>query len=349
MLDCQWIQCLHSCGLLNGSYRPHESICQWRTLARALNRLEREKEDWIRRIQKCLNEMNIQLHHAVADITGVTGMTILRAIVDGERDPIRLARMRDRRCKKNEEQIAEHLTGNWRDEHLFVLKKNLSMYDTLCSQIEDYRQEIMRIVEKLQPEERVEAPVPEVGKKEKRLRMRKRGDEPMREALYRFSGVDLTAIDAISSRTAESILSELGLGLETFPDENHFVAYLNLAPKLARSGGKPIKKRRHHNATSRVGQSLRQAASTLRNSKSALGAEFRRIMRKKGFGVAVFAMARKLAILVYRMLKWGQAYVDEGLEAYEARFDAARFNACKENAKALGYKLLPIADAEVCA
>lgn len=192
ILDCQWIQRLHSCGLLKGAFRPNESICRWRALVREKNMMEDERSDWVRRIQKSLDQMNIQVHHAVSDITGQTGMSIIRAIVAGERDPMKLAQFRDPRCKKSVECIAEYLTGNWREEHLFVLKQNLGMYDPLCIRIEEYQLEILKVLESLQPPAAKAAPVPEVRNKAKRKNIRKRGQEPMRIGLYLFSGVDLT-------------------------------------------------------------------------------------------------------------------------------------------------------------
>lgn len=342
MLDCQWIQRLHSCGLLKGSFRPHESICRWRTLVRAMHRLDEQRTDWIRRIQKCLSEMNVQVHHAVSDITGVTGMAILRAIVEGERDPLVLASYRDQRCRKTEQQIAEHLTGTWRDEHLFVLKQGLGMYDYIEKQLGEYRDQISAVLQDLQRQSSVDEPVPPVANKAKRDRMKRRGEEPVRVGLYRFCGVDLTSIDGISSRTAEMILSELGADLGSFPTENHFVSYLSLAPKLSRSAGKTIRKRKRGNAPNRIGQALKTAASTLKHSKTALGAEYRRIARKKSAGVAVFSIARKLAKLVYRMLRWGVEFISEGMQAYEQRFEHARIRSCRSLAKSLGYKMLPL-------
>lgn len=343
MLDCQWIQRLHSCGLLKGAFRPNESTCKWRTLVREKNMMESERADWVRRIQKCLDQMNIQVHHAVSDITGQTGMTIIRAIVDGERDPIKLAQLRDPRCKKSVEQIAEHLTGSWRGEHLFILKQNLGMYDHMCTRLDQYQSEILKILESLQPTELKAEPIPEVRNQAKRKNIRKRGQEPMRVGLYLFSGVDLTTIDGIGAGTAETVLSEIGRDLITFPTEKHFAAYVNLAPKLAISGGKPVRKKPRGSGPNRIGTALRMSAVSLRNSKTALGAEYRRIARRKGAGVAVFAMARKLAVLIYRLLRWGQSYVDEGCDAYEKRFQAARLRSCRSTAKALGYKMLPVA------
>ncbi len=243
MLDCQWIQRLHNCGLLKGAFCPNESTCRWRTLVRKKNMMESERADWVRRIQKCLEQMNIQVHHAVSGITGQTGTSIIRAIVNGERDPNKLAQFRDPRCKKSVEQIAEHLTGNWREEHLFVLKQNLGMYDHMCTRLDQYQSKILKVLESLQPPDLKPEPIPEVRNQAKRKNIRKRGQKPMRIGLFLFSGVDLTTIDGISAGTAETVLSEIGRDLIAFPTEKHFAAYVNLAPKLAISGGKPIRKK----------------------------------------------------------------------------------------------------------
>lgn len=345
VLDCEWIQRLHSYGLLKGSFRPGEAICRWRALVREKNMMEDRHADWMRRMQKSLDQMNVQVHHAVSDISGLTGMSILRAIVEGERDPQILAKLRDPRCRKSEEEIARHLTGNWREEHLFVLRQNLAMYDQISSQLDEYRAEILKVMAELQPSEASEVEVPEIENKNKRKNIRKRGQEPMRAALYRLSGVDMTELGGVGVETTEVILSELGTDLSMFPTEKHFVSYVNLSPKLAISGGKQIKGKRCGTAPSRIGNALRMAAVTLRNTDTALGAEYRRISRRKGASVAVFAMARKLAKLIYRLLRWGQAYVDEGAKAYEDRFKANRLRACHETAKQFGYKLLPMKEA----
>lgn len=342
VLDCEWIQRLHSCGLLNGSFRPGEAICRWRALVREKNMMEDRRADWMRRMQKSLDQMNVQVHHAVSDISGLTGMSILRAIVKGERDPQTLAKLRDPRCRKSEDEIAKHLAGNWRDEHLFVLRQNLAMYDQISSQLDEYKAEILKVMADLQPPEASEVEVPEIENKNKRKNISKRGQELMRAALYRLSGIDMTALSGIGVETTEVVLSELGTDLSMFPTEKHFVSYVNLSPKLAISGGKSIKGKRTGTAPNRIGNALRMAAVTLRNTDTALGAEYRRISRRKGASVAVFSMARKLAKLIYRMLRWGQAYVDEGARVYEERFKANRLRACEETAKQFGYKLLPM-------
>ena len=345
MLDCQWIQMLHSCGLLRGSFRPSDDICALRSLVREKTTMEEQRADWLRRIQKSLDQMNIRVHHAVSDISGTTGMAIIRAIVEGERDPVKLAKLRDPRCHKSEKQITEELTGNWRAEHLFTLKQALQMYDHICSGIAEYETEIQSILVALQPPENRELDVPETASKTKAKNFRQRGQEPTREALFRLTGADLTAIDGIGVGTAMNILSEIGTDLSCFPSEKHFASYLKLAPKLAISGGKPIPCKRTGSTTTRLGATFRMSALTLRNSNTALGAEYRRIARRKGASVAVFVLARRLAILVYRLLRYGQTYVDEGVQAYEAKFKAARLRTCKQIAKELGITILEPAEA----
>lgn len=340
MLDCQWIQMLHSCGLLTGSFRPGNDICALRSLVREKTTMESLRSDWLRRMQKSLDQMNVCVHHAVSDISGVTGMNIIRAIVAGERNPVELAKLRDKRCRKTEKQITEELTGNWRAEHLFSLKQGLQMYDHLGACIAEYETEILRMLAALQPPEHLTLKVPDVANKTKRKNFHHRGQEAMREALFRLTGHDLTAIDGIGVQTAETVLSELGTDMHCFPTEKHFVSYLKLAPKLSISGGKPVPSKRSGSTTTRLGATFRMAALTLRNAKTALGAEFRRCARRKGASVAVFVLARRLATLVYRVLRYGQAYVDEGMHAYEERFKAARIRTCKQIAKEFGLTVL---------
>lgn len=338
--DCQWLQKLHSCGLLKGSFRPEDNICALRSLVREKNNMELQKADWLRRMQKSLDQMNICVHHAVSDISGATGMAIIRAIVAGERNPAELAQLRDRRCRKTVEQIAEELTGNWRHEHLVALEMAVSMYDHIACCIAKYETEIETMLKALQPPENENLSVPEVADITKRRNIKNRGQETMRCALFKLAGVDLTTINSIGVTTAETIISELGTDLSCFRTEHHFVSYLKLSPKMAITGGKPIKGKRIGSTTTRLGAAFRMAAVTLRNSKCALGAEYRRISRKKGASIAVFAMARKLAILVYRLLRHGQAFVDEGVKAFEERFRAAKERACRRFAKELGLIVL---------
>ena len=342
MLDCQWLQLLHACGLLRGSFRPSDEICRLRALIRERNTMVEQRADWVRRMQKCLDQMNVCVHHAVSDITGVTGMAIIRAIVDGQRDPHALARLRDRRCRKSEEQIAEQLTGNWRAEHLFNLRQALKMYDQLCDVIADYDSEILTYITTLQPADTGATSAPPPASKTKAKNLFKRGQEPMRQGLYRLCGFDLTTIDGIGVDTAAVLVSELGVDYTVFPNENHFVSYLRLAPNLSISAGKKVPKKFKSNTCTRVATALRMSALTLRNSKTALGGFYRRVAWRKGASVAVFATARKLAQLIYRLVRYGQAYVDTGVEAYEARFNQRRLKSYTKTLNAMGYNVEPL-------
>jgi transposase len=341
-VDCEWIQRLHSCGLLRGSFRPPENVCMLRTLVRDKGNLVAELGDWIRRMQKSLDQMNVRVHRAVSDVDGVTGMAIVRAIVEGERDARKLAKLRDPRCRKSEEEIAEQLSGHWREDHLFSLRQSLKMYETIQERITDYEQEVMRKLEELEREECRGQEPPNVENRQKAKAIKKRGQEPMRQALYRISGVDLTAIDAIGVETVQVVLSEYGPDLSRFPTEKQFVSHVTLAPHRPTSGGKPLKKKKRNSASTRVAAALRMAALSLRNSQTAMGAYYRHISRRIAGDVAVFATARKLATLIYRLLRWGKPYVDEGAEAYEKRYQENRIKGLVARAKELGYQLTPV-------
>src|SRR6516225_8334662 len=234
--DCEWMQRLHSCGLLRGSFRPEEAVCRLRTLVRDKANLVAESGDWVRRMQKSLDQMNVRVHRAVSDIDGVTGMAILRAIAGGERDAQKLAQLRDRRCQKSEEEIAEQLTGHWREDHLFSLQQALKMYDAIQQGIADYDREIMRRLGAMQPEEFRGQPVPPVKNPQKAKAIKQRGQEPMRQALYRMSGADMTSIDAIGVETVQVVLSEYGPDLSRFPTEKEFVSHVTLAPHRPKIG-----------------------------------------------------------------------------------------------------------------
>jgi len=349
MIDCQWMQLLHACGLLRGSFRPSDEICRLRALIRERSTMVAQRADWVRRMQKYLDQMNVCVHQAVSDITGATGMAIIRAIVDGERDPHALARLRDRRCRKSEAQIAEQLTGNWRPEHLFNLRQALNLYDQFCSVIEKYDSEILSYIKTLQPAEPSDTCAPPAASKAKAKNLVSRGQEPMRQALYGLCGADLTTIDGIGVDTATVLISELGTDFTVFPNENKFVSYLRLAPNLSISAGKKVPKKFKSNTCTRVATALRMSALTLRNSKTALGAFYRRVAWRKGASVAVFATARKLAQLIYRLLRYGQAYVDTGAQAYEARFNQRRIKSYTQALNALGYNVEPLRAKEALA
>lgn len=342
MQDCQWLQILHSCGLLNGSFRPNESICRLRALHRQRSELIAKQTQSVQWMQKALDQMNVQVHRALTDITGKTGLSIIRAIVAGERDPAKLAQFRDRRCKKSEDEIAEYLTGNWRDEHLFNLASALRIYDALQKEVDAYDAELYRALIDLQPEERKHAAVPAHPNPSKERAMRQRGEDELRAQLWRFAGRDLTRIEGISPNAATTILTEIGFELSAFATERHFVSWLRLVPYLSVSGGKLLNRKRRNGAgANRIAGILRIAAVSLHRSKTALGAFYRRTARLKDNKTAVFATARKLAKLVFRMLKYGHDYIDEGQQAYEQRFRERQLHGLQRTAKTLGYVLIP--------
>jgi hypothetical protein len=281
-------------------------------------------------------------------VTGTTGLGIIRAIVAGERDPMKLAELRDPRCHNSKEQIAEHLTGNWRPAHLFNLAHCLKMYDFLNTELDGYEREIELRLRNLTLPGSEDKKAPPLPNKERMKAMKRRDQLNKRTELFRMVGADLTAIDGVGVETAEAIVSEYGIDLSKFATENQFIAHLQLAPRQAVSGGKPIKKRRRKNTGTRAGRALRMSATGLRQSSTALGAYYRRISRSKGPDVAVFATARKIGTLVYRLLRWGQPYVDEGQKAYEARFQAARLRSLANTAEQFGMQLTPKHSAVTC-
>jgi len=340
--DCQWVQLLHSCGLLRGSFRPEQPLTRLRTLHRQSANLVAERTRFVQWMQKALDQMNVQVHRAVSDLTGVTGMAIVRDIVKGERDPQKLAAHRDRRCRHTAEEIARYLTGTWSEEHLFNLASALRLFDNVESEMAAYQSELLKEIAKLHPADRAEQSVPAHANEAKQKAIRKRGEEATRTALWRLSGVDLTRIDGISPPAAQAVLTEVGTNLAAFPSEHNFVSWLRLSPRTPMSAGKVLKKRRNGLGANRLAGILRVAATSLQKSKTALGAYYRRIASRKGADVAIFATARKIATLVYRMLRYGQDYVDIGELAYEAKFHARRVHNLEKTAQSLGFKLTPL-------
>jgi hypothetical protein len=265
-------------------------------------------------------------------------MAIVRAIVAGERNPRELAKLRHPGCHKSQEEIAEQLSGHWREDHLFSLQQSLKMYDAIQERIAAYDRELLRKLAEMEREECRGQEPPKLNNPQKAKTIRNRGQDPMRQALYRMSGVDLTGIDAIGVETVQVVLSEYGPDLSRFPTEKQFISHITLAPHQPMSGGKPVKKKKRGSASSRVAAALRMAAVSLRRSNTALGAYYRQIARRTGADVAVFATARKLATLIYRLLRWGQPYL-EGVEAFEKRHQQARIQRLTALAKDLGYLL----------
>ena len=332
--DCQWLQRLHSCGLLRGAFRPPEAFNAVRSVIREKGNVLQMRSQSILSIQKALDQMNIRLHHAVSDIDGVTGMKILGAIVAGERNPRKLATLRDRRCKKSETEIAEELTGNWREEHLFNLKQ---AYETLCfldGRIADYDTQIRamyaKIAEAFPP---VDPPPDGTGPK----KQKDKEDSKAKADIARIcGGFDMTKIDGIGYDNAAAILSELGPRLDAFPAESNFVSYIGVAPALGKSAGKNVSSRKKHKNTSRVGIVLKMAASTLSRSESSLGARYRCVRSRTCSRTAIKDVAREMAKRIYRGIKYGQAYIDEGERAYMERTRERTIQSMKKKISKLG-------------
>jgi transposase len=348
MKDCQWLQLLHSCGLLRGSFRPDESICALRTLYRQCANLVAQRGTAVQWMQKALDQMNVQVHRAVTAITGTTGMAIVRAICEGERDPKKLAALRDKRCNKSVSEIAEHLTGTWRKEHLFNLSMALRHYDEIQTMIDAYEAELQKELDALIPPKRKDLPPPTHPNPQKEKAIHRRGEQKIRDTMWRLTNVDLTRIDGISAGAAQVVLTEVGFDLSAFPSEHNFISWLRLCPRTPISGGKPLRKKKNKGmGATRTAAVLRMAAVSLSRSKTALGAYFRKVARKHDGAVAIFATARKLAILIYRMLRYGQDYVDIGEQAYEAHYQKRRVSSLQASAKSLGFTLTPIAEESI--
>jgi len=329
--DCQWIQRLHSLGLLTAAFRPEEPIRVWRAYQRHRATLIEEAGRHLQRSEKALEQMNVKLPEVVSDITGLTGMSIIRAIVRGERDPKALAQLRDHRCKESAETIARALQGTWQPEHLFALQQSLALYDYYHEQIRDCD----RVIEA----HLTGMALPEVPPLEPRRRVRRRKDNEVafdaRQRLHHVTGVDLTAIEGIEESTALVVLSEIGTDMNQWPSEKHCGSWLGLAPNPRKSGGK-VKSSATRPGVHRAAQALRLAAKNLQRSKSALGAFFRRIAARRGLAKAITATAYKLARIIYALLKHGTAYVAQGLAAYETAYRERVVRQVKRKAAELG-------------
>lgn len=343
-LDCQWIQQLHTYGLLSGAFRPADDVCKLRVYLRQRSMLTEHAAQHVQHMQKALSQMNLKLQHVVSDITGVTGMAIIDAIVQGERDPSALAKHRHQRCAHSEEDIAKALDGSYREEHLFALRQALELYRTYRQQIQVCEVQIdaymAEMDKKLQGD-----PTDDADYKRKRKgRIQKNSVRfDARGHLYRITGVDLTRIDGIDATTALKLIAEIGTDMTRWSSVKHFTSWLALCPGLKKSGGRVISSRTKPSAN-RAATALRIAAQTLLRSKSALGAYYRRMRTRLGAPKAITAAAHKLARLVYSMLRYGQEYVDQGERHYEEQYRARVVRNLTRRARDLGLKLVPIND-----
>lgn len=337
ILDCQWIQQLHTYGLLRASFRPPEDICALRALVRHRDTMIRSSVAEVQRMQKALQQMNVKLTNVLSDITGVTGMSIIRDILAGERDSHKLAAHRDFRCKKSQDEIAKSLEGNYKPEHIFVLKQSLQARDFYQNQIKVCDVEI---------KEKYTAFEPKIDASEHPLipgkHAKPRGNEPdfdLRLYLYQMAGVDLTRINGISVLTVQKVLSETGVDMSAWPTSKHFASWLSLCPHNDKTGGKIIRSKTKK-SQNRAAAALRIAATSLLHSKSALGGYYRSMRARLGKPEAVTATAHKLARIIYAMLKNQTEYQDPGEGYYEGQARQRAINNLKRKAKKLGFELV---------
>lgn len=339
VLDCQWLQQLHTYGLLRASFRPPEEICALRAVARHRDNLVRYRSAHIQHMQKALQMMNIKLTQVVSDITGVTGMSIIRAIVAGEQDPERLAGLRNRQCAKSKAEIAKALEGNYKPEHLFVLKQALAQYDFYQQQMQECDVELEAMYAAFPSAELDEQacppPKPRTGKRRKN-----QAHFDLATALYQMTGVDCTAIDGLDALTVHKLVTETGVDMSPWPTVKHFASWLCLAPYNDKSGGKVLRSgsKRTQN---RANTAFRIAAQSLSRSQSALGAYYRRMRAKHGPAKANKATAHKLARIYYHMLKYREPYVDPGEAYYEEQYRERAVRNLKRKAAKLGMQLVP--------
>jgi len=343
VLDCEWIQQLHTYGLLQPSFRPPEDICALRSLVRHREMLIHYRAAHIQHMQKALQLMNIQLSNVLSDITGVTGMQIIRAIVSGERNPVTLARFRNTRCASSEEEIAKSLEGHYKREHLFALRQALELYDFYDRQMADCDAELEMMYAQFDPPDDPTMPAPP------RRTRKRRKNQPhfdLGQSLYRMVGVDLTQADGLDALSVQTILSEIGIDMDPWPTVKHFASWLRLAPNNRITGGK-VKSRGTLPTQNRAATAFRVAAQSLARSNSALGAFYRRIRARHGAPKAVTATAHKLARIVYFMLKNRTSYQDPGLHDFEEKQRLRTLLSLERKAAKLGFRLEPLQSASV--
>lgn len=336
--DAQWLQRLHACGLLRASFRPGRDIAELRAYLRVRERHTDYAAAHIQHMQKALTFMNIQLHHVIATITGVTGMRIIRAIVAGERNPDTLAAMRDVRCKESSETIRSALVGNYQPEHLFALKQALALYDFYQDRIDECDAEIERTVAALNTQRPVpDAPLP---KAKHRSKLPSDPNFDVRSAMYQLAGTDLTQIHGIGPFLALRLISECGTDLSRWRTAKHFTSWLALSPGCKISGGKVLSS--HTRKTSnRLTVVLRLAAVTVGRSNTALGAFYRRLAARIGNAKAVTATARKIAVLFYNAMRFGMNYSDPGADHYEQEYRSRVIKQLHRRAAQFGFALHP--------
>lgn len=331
--DCQWLQKLMSLGLLRAAWRPDGEVCAVGAIARQREVLIIEQASWVQRMQLALVQMNIQLTEVLTDVMGMSGQAIIRAIVAGQRDPKALAIHRDRRVKASVEEITRALTGNWRDEHLFVLRQALGIYDDIAEHLAECDEKLQTLLHALGQHQVDMGKVPRTGSKTRQT-------FDARQRLANWAGVDLTRINGLGLTAVMKILCEIGPDLSRFETVKQFCSWLGLCPGTKISGGKVLSAKTKRSAN-RVRQTLKMAAMSLSHSHSALGAFYRRLCSRMDKPSANTATAHKLARMVYFMLTRGEDFVDQGQQRYEEQQRQRSIAALKRRTSSLGFDVTP--------
>lgn len=340
VLDCQWLQKLHRLGFLKNSFRPDAEMVALRTYLRHRAELIQHRASHILHIQKALQQMNLQLHHVLSDITGVTGLQILRAIVAGQRDPKLLAAFRQPGCKADEATIIKALSGSWRQEHLFTLQQSLELFDFFTAQIATCDAEIERQFAAIKPRWDAPAQLPLLPSVKPGSKSKNKPAPSARQELFRIVGVDLVAVTGLSASLTQTLLTEIGTDMSRWPSVKHFASWLGLAPHNDISGGKVLRSRTLK-TNNRAGQAFRQAAAAVTRSHSAFGAFYRRKRTQLGPAQALVATAHKIARTVYFMLKDKLPFHDIGAAGYETQQRQRELSHLQRKAAKLGFNLTP--------
>lgn len=345
--DCQWIRQLYACGLLRNAFRPAHEMVQVRSYWRQRKELVHLCATALHHMHKALELMNVQLHKVVSDIAGVTGMRIVRAIVQGQREPECLLGMVHPNCKSSRNEFRKALHGNYAPEQVFALNQALRRHDVYQEQMAELDHELQRSLQEFPQAQNPNPDAPPAQSKSRDGKRRKNQSHfNLAAELQRITGVDLTRIEGIDALTAFTVITEQGIDMSAFPSEKHFASHLGLCPNNQITGGR-VRKRRTRRVRSRAADALRVAAQSLAHSKTALGAFFRRMRARHGAAKAIVAAAHKLAKTIYRMLKYGEEYVAQGMDEYQKRYRERLLKNLKRQAKALGCQVLLLDTGEV--
>jgi transposase len=342
--DCQWLQYLHAVGLLAPSFRPPDTICAVRALLRHRDGLITQASQHIQHLQKALTQMNLHLHHVLADVMGQSGLRILDAILAGERDPARLAALRDKKVKASAEQVQKALQGDWRPEHLFVLRQSLAAYRYYQTQLRECDAEIERLLAQCAgPADPTDAPPPprNAPRGQGRKNQITLPHTDLRAELFRLYGTDVTQCPGLGTATVATLFAELGNDLQTaFPTVGRFTSWAALCPNPQKSGGKVLRHRTRA-VPHRVATAFRLAAQSLHHSNTALGQYYRRMRAKLGAPQAITATAHKLARIFYHLVTTKQAYDESVFTRHETERQRRQLQHLRKQAQRLGFTLTP--------